>query len=137
MGDYFGGTTEIWVPDQLRSGVKGPCRYESAVNRSYQELAEHYGAVVIPARIAKPKDKAKVESGVLLAQRWILARLRNQTFFSLTELNRAICKLLEELNDRPMQKLGVSRRQLYERLDKPALQALPSQRYELATRRAG
>jgi transposase len=131
--DYFGGTTEIWIPDQLRSGVKGPCRYEPAVNRTYQDLADHYGAVVIPARTAKPKDKAKVESSVLVAQRWILARLRDQTFFSLAEINQAIWKLLEELNDRPMQKLGVSRRQLYERLDKPALRPLPAQRYELAT----
>jgi transposase len=132
MSEYFGGSTEIWVPDQLKSGVTKPCRYEPGINRTYQELAEHYGAVVIPARPAKPKDKAKIESGVLVAQRWILARLRDQTFFSITELNQAIWKLLEELNDRPMQKLGVSRRQLYEQLDRPALKPLPTQRYEIA-----
>jgi transposase len=130
MIDYFGGSTEIWVPDQLKSGVTRPCRYEPKVNRTYQSLAEHYTAVVIPARPRKPKDKAKVESAVLVAQRWILARLRDQTFFSIAELNQAIRKLLEDLNDRPMQKLGASRRQLYERLDKPALKSLPSQRYE-------
>jgi transposase len=131
MNDYFGGSTEIWVPDQLKSGVTGTCRYEPKVNRTYQGLAEHYSAVVIPARPRKPKDKAKVESAVLVAQRWILARLRDQTFFSIAELNQAIWKLLEDLNDRPMQKLGASRRQLYERLDKPALKPLPIQRYEI------
>ena len=131
MIDYFGGSTEIWIPDQLKSGVTGTCRYEPKVNRTYQGLAEHYAAVVIPARPRKPKDKAKVESAVLVAQRWILARLRDQTFFSITELNQAIRKLLEDLNDRPMQKLGASRRQLYERLDKPALKPLPLQRYEI------
>jgi len=132
MVDYFDGSTKIWVPDQLKSGVTKPCRYEPGVNRTYQELAEHYEAVVIPARPGKAKDKAKVESAVLVAQRWILARLRDQTFFSITELNQTIWKLLEELNDRPMQKLGGSRRQLYERLDKPALKPLPTQRYEMA-----
>jgi len=130
MIDYFGGSTEIWVPDQLKSGVTRPCGYEPKVIDTYQGLAEHYEAVVIPARPRKPKDKAKVESGVLVAQRWILARLRDQTFFSIAELNQAIRKLLEDLNDRPMQKLGASRRQLYERLDKPALKPLPIQRYE-------
>jgi transposase len=132
MVDYFGGSTEIWVPDQLKSGVTKSCRYEPGVNRTYQDLAEHYGTVVIPARPGKAKDKAKVESAVLVAQRWILARLRDQTFFSITELNQAIWKLLEDLNDRPMQKLVATRRQLYERLDKPALKPLPPQRYELA-----
>jgi transposase len=132
MAEYFGGSTEIWVPDQLKSGVRKSCRYEPGINRTYQDLAEHYGTVVIPARPGKAKDKAKVESGVLVAQRWILARLRDQTFFSIAELNEAIWKLLEELNDRPMQKLGASRRQLYEQLDKPALKPLPTERYELA-----
>lgn len=131
MVEYFGGSTEIWVPDQLKSGVTKSCRYEPGINRTYEELAEHYGAVVIPARPRKPKDKAKVESAVLVAQRWILARLRDQTFFSIDELNRAIWKLLEELNDRPLQKVGVSRRQLYEQLDRPALKPLPTQRYEV------
>jgi len=131
MNDYFGGSTEIWVPDQLKSGVTGSCRYEPKINRTYQGLAEHYGTVVIPARPRKPKDKAKVESAVLIAQRWILARLRDRAFFSIAELNRAIRELLEKLNDRPMQKVGASRRQLYERLDKPALKPLPIQRYEI------
>jgi transposase len=132
MADYFEGSTEIWVPDQLKSGVTRACRYEPGIHRTYQELAEHYGAVVIPARPGKPRDKPKVESGVLVAQRWILARLRDQTFFSIPELNQAIWKLLEEVNDRPMQKLRVSRRQLYEQLDRPALKPLPTQRFEIA-----
>jgi transposase len=102
MIDYFGGSTEIWVPDQLKSGVTRSCRYEPKVNRTYQGLAEHYEAVVIPARPRKPKDKAKVESAVLVAQRWILARLRDQTFFSIAELNQAIRKMIEDLNDSTM-----------------------------------
>ena len=132
MVEYFGGSSEIWVPDQLKSGVKRPCRYEPEVNRSYQDLAAHYGAVVIPARTYAARDKAKVESAVLVAQRWILARLRNRTFFELHELNAAIRELLEELNGRPMQKLGRSRRELWAELDRPALKPLPSSRYELA-----
>ena len=132
MLEYFGGSTEIWVPDQLKSGVTHPCRYDPGVNRSYQDMAAHYGAVVIPARPGKPKDKAKVESMVLVAQRWILARLRNRTFFSLADLNTAIRELLERLNGRPMQKIGKSRRELWEGLDRPALKPLPATRYELA-----
>jgi len=132
MTEYFGGTTEIWVPDQLKSGVTRPCRYEPGVNRSYQELAVHYGAVVVPARPGKARDKAKVESMVLVAQRWILARLRNRSFFEIAALNAAIRELLEDLNGRPLQKLGVSRRELWERLDRPALKPLPQGRYELA-----
>ena len=132
MVEYYGGTTEIMVPDQLKSGVSQACRYEPGINRTYQEWAEHYGSVVIPARPGKARDKAKVESAVLVAQRWIVARLRNLTLFSVAEMNQAIWKLLEELNDRPMQKLGVSRRELYERLDKPALRSLPIDRFELA-----
>jgi transposase len=132
MLEYFGGSTAIWVPDQLKSAVTRPCRYEAGVNRSYQDLAHHYGAVVIPARPREARDKAKVESAVLVAQRWILARLRNRTFFSLEELNAAIRVLLDDLNDRPMQKIGKSRRELWEALDRPALTPLPASRYELA-----
>ena len=132
MSSYFKGSSEIWVPDNLKSGVDLADRYEPGINRTYRELASHYGAVVIPARVAKPKDKAKVESAVLVAQRWILAVLRHQTFFSLAELNEAIWEQLERLNARPMQKLDGSRRELYERLDRPALKPLPVERYELA-----
>lgn len=132
MLEYFGGSSAIWVPDQLKSGVTGSCRYEPGVNRSYQELASHYSAVVVPARPRKPQDKAKVEAMVLVVQRWIVARLRNRTFFDLVELNAAIRELLDDLNSRPMQKIGVSRRELWERLDRPALKPLPAGRYELA-----
>ena len=132
MVEYFGGTTALWVPDQLKSAITRPCRYEPGVNRTYEDLAAHYGAVVVPARPRKPRDKAAVEGAVLLAQRWILARLRDETFFSLGALNQAIRVLLDELNDRPMKKLGVSRRALYEQLDRPALQPLPATRYVLA-----
>jgi len=132
MAAYFGGSTAIWVPDNLKSGITTPCRYEPGVNRTYEELAAHYGAVVIPARVRRPKDKPKVELAVLLAQRWILAVLRNRIFFSLEELNAAIREELDRLNDRPMQKLGVSRRRLFEELDRPALRPLPLGRYEKA-----
>jgi transposase len=132
MLEYFEGSTELWVPDQLRSAVSRPCRYEPEVNRSYQELASHYGAVVLPARPRAARDKAKVESMVQVVQRWILARLRNRTFFSLSEINAAIGVLLEDLNGRRMQKIGKSRRELWEQLDRPALKALPTRPYERA-----
>ena len=132
MVEYFGGATTLWIPDQLKSAVTRPCRYEPDVNRTYEDLAAHYGAVVVPARPRKPRDKAAVEGSVLLAQRWILARLRDQTFFELGPLNAAIRVLLDALNDRPMKKLGVSRRALHEQLDRPALRPLPATRYVLA-----
>lgn len=132
MAEYIGGSTELWVPDNLKSGVSKADRYEPEVNRTYAELARHYGAAVVPARSGKPKDKAKVEVGVQIAQRWILARLRHLTFFSLAELNAAIRPLLSELNGRVMKKLGVSRSELFTKLDQPALKALPTERYELA-----
>jgi len=126
---YFGGVTELIVPDQLRSAVTQPCRYEPGVQRTYEEMAEHYGTSVLPARPVHPKDKAKVEVGVQVVQRWILARLRNQTFFSLDELNARIAELLEELNDRTMRVYGTSRRALFERLDRPVLKPLPQERF--------
>ena len=129
---FLGGVPEVLVPDNLKAGVKSPHRYEPDLNPSYQEFARHYGLAVVPARVRKPKDKAKVEVGVQVVERWILARLRHQTFFSLAALNRAIRTLLEELNERPMRQLGQSRRQLFESLDQPALAPLPSQPYEFA-----
>jgi transposase len=132
MLEYFGGSAAIWVPDQLKDAITQSCRYEPGVNRTYQELASHYGAVVIPARPRKPRDKAKVEAMVLLAQRWILARLRKRTFFDLVELNAAIRELVDELNERLMQKLKLSRRELWERVDRPALKPLPVARYEVS-----
>lgn len=123
---FIGGVPNAIVPDQLKSGVTTPCRYEPVVQRNFEELGAHYNTAVLPARPAKSRDKAKVEAGVLVAQRWILACLRNQTFFSLAELNERIAELLDKLNDRQMRLYGASRRELFERLDKPALKSLPS-----------
>lgn len=134
--EFFDGVPEILVPDQLRSAVRGPDRYEPDINATYLEMAQHYGVTVIPARPRKPKDKAKVEVGVQVVQRWILARLRNRKFFELGELNQAMWELLDELNARPFQKLEGSRESTFEALDKPALKLLPAVRYELAERKA-
>lgn len=130
--EYFGGVPEVVVPDNLKSGVTHPHRYEPDVNPTYQDMSTHYGVAVIPARVRKPRDKAKAENGVLVVERWILARLRNRTFFSLTELNEAIAELLEALNNRPFQKLPGCRMSLFESLEKPVLMPLPTQRYEYA-----
>ena len=127
--EYFEGVPQIIVPDNLRSGVTKPDRYEARINRSYQDLAEHYGACVIPTRVRRPKDKAKVEAGVLLASRWILAALRNTTFYSLEELNEAIWELLEKLNNKKMRHFKRSRRELFESVDKPALGILRTEPY--------
>jgi transposase len=132
MFDFFGGVTEIVVPDNLKAGVKHPSRYEPDLNPTYQDLAQHYGVAVIPARVKKPKDKAKAEVGVQVVERWILARLRNRTFFSLADLNQAIREFLDEINARLMKHLGHSRRELFEMLDQPALKPLPESPYEFA-----
>jgi transposase len=132
MLEYFQGSPAIVVPDNLRSGVTQPCRYEPMINRTYLELARHYGLAVVPARSGRPRDKAPAEAAVLVVQRWILAALRHRRFFHLAELNAAIRALLEPLNARPMKKLGVSRRALFERLDRPALRPLPPTPYEFA-----
>jgi len=135
--EYFGAVPEMLVPDQLRSAVSGPHRYEPELNATYAEMAQHYHTAIVPARPRKPKDKAKVEGGVLIAQRWILACLRNRQFFSLEELNAAIWELLERLNTRPFQKLEGCRRSAFERLDRPAMKPLPSRRYELGAWKLG
>ncbi len=131
--EFFGGVSRVFVPDQLRSAVSRPGRYEPDINRTYENWAAHYGAVVVPARPRKPKDKAKVEVAVQIAQRWILARLRNETFFSLEALNVRIRELVVELNARPMKRLGgVSRADLFARLDKPVLLSLPAEPFAFA-----
>jgi transposase len=129
---FFGGVPELVVPDNLKAAVRKAHRYEPDLNVTYAELAAHYGTVVIPARVRKPRDKAKVEAGVLLVERWILARLRHERFFALTALNQRIAALLEQLNRRPFKKLPGSRRALFEELDRPALKALPLERYQYA-----
>ena len=132
MFEYFSGVSELLIPDNLASGVSKACRYDPEVNPSYRELATHYGTAVLPARPRRPRDKAKAETGVQVAERWILAPLRNHTFFSLTELNREIACLLDSLNDRPFQKLDGTRRSLFESVERPALKPLPTTRYEYA-----
>lgn len=129
---FFEGVPEIIVPDNPKAGVTRACRYEPDLNPTYQEMAFYYGAAVIPARPRKPRDKGKVENAVQVVERWILAALRNRTFFSLHELNQAIQEALERLNNKPFQKLEGSRRTLYETIDKPALKPLPPHRYEFA-----
>ncbi|NJO13452.1 MAG: IS21 family transposase [Gammaproteobacteria bacterium] len=129
---YFGGAPGAFVPDNLKSGVQRAHRYEPELNRAYAEFAEHYNVAILPARVRKPRDKAKVEGAVLIVERWILARLRDRQFFSLAELNIAIAELLIELNERPFQKLEGSRRSRFMELDRPALQALPARAYEYA-----
>lgn len=130
--EFIGGCPAIIVPDNLRSGVSRACRYEPDLNPSYQQWADHYGVAVIPARVRKPRDKAKVENGVLLVERWILARLRHQTFFSLDQLNREIARLLVGFNERPFRKLPGCRASQFAQIDRPALRPLPAQRYEYA-----
>lgn len=130
--EYLGGVPEIIVPDNTRTGIYNPCRYEPDINKTYLEMAHHYGTVVIPTRTRRPKDKAKVEAGVLVVERWILAALRKWTFFSLEELNEAISGLLEKLNTRRFKKLDTTRKQLFLTVDKPCLRPLPERRYEFA-----
>lgn len=133
MCHYFQGVTKAWICDNLLSGVTKACRYEPELNATYEDCAKHYNTVVVPARPYKPRDKPKAEGGVLIAQRWILARLREQKFFSLVELNNAIKPLLEKLNDHPFQKLEGTRRTHFEEIDKPALTPLPDTPYVFAT----
>lgn len=130
--EYFGGVTELLIPDNLKCAVIKSCRYEPELNPTYLDLANHYGTCVIPARVARPQDKAKVEAGVLVAERWILAVLRKRKFFTLADLNCVIRTLLETLNKRPFKKLPGNRYSHFIELDKPALRPLPPKRYEYA-----
>jgi transposase len=127
---YFGGVTAAIVPDNLKSGVKQSNRYEPTIAPLYLKLAEHYGCVVLPARVRKPQDKAKVENAVLNIQRYVLGRLRNQRFFSLSEINVAIRELLDQFNNEPMKSYGgQSRRDRFLQIDQPALRQLPAERF--------
>lgn len=130
--EYFEGAPQLVVPDNPRTGVDRACRYEPDLNRTYHEMALHYRVAVMPARPRKPRDKAKVENAVLLAERWIIAALRHRKFCSLGDLNEAIAELLEKLNQRPFRKREGSRASLFAELDRPALQPLPAERYVLA-----
>jgi transposase len=129
---FLGGSTALIVPDNLRSGVSRAHRYEPELNRTYAEMAAHYGCAIIPARPRKPRDKAKVEVGVLVVERLVAAALRHRTFFSIDEANEAIRERLAWLNARPFKKLPGSRRSMFEALDRPALRPLPAHSYEYA-----
>jgi len=128
----IGGVPKAVVCDNLKAGVTKPSRYEPGINRSYQELATHYGFAVLPTRIKKPRDKAKAEVAVQIVQRFVLARLRNRRFFSLDELNASIRECVADLNARIMRKLGKSRRELLETIERPALKPLPAEPYRYA-----
>ncbi len=131
--EYFGGVPKKMVPDNLKSGVTHASYYEPEINKTYAEWASHYNTAVIPTRVKKPKDKAKVEGAVLIMQRWIVAALRNSTFFSLEEINAAIKPLLETYNDKKMQGYECSRRELFNQIEKDALLPLPQYRFEIST----
>ena len=132
MVEYFGGCPGLFVPDNLKSGVTKADYYEPDINPAYNDLAVHYKVAVLPARKCKPRDKAKAENGVLLAERWIMAKLRNRIFYSLDALNEAIRELLIRLNAKPFQKLDGSRQSLFEEHEKPRLRQLPAEPYEYA-----
>jgi transposase len=127
--EFFGGVPEIVVPDNLKSGVTSPCYYEPDINPSYQEMANYYNVAILPARIKRPRDKAKVENHVLNAERRILAPLRNRRFIGLSQCNQAIRELLAGLNERAFQQMPGSRRELFHELDAPALRPLPEHPY--------
>jgi transposase len=129
--EYYGGCPECVVPDNLKSGIKSACYYDPEINRTFADMAEHYNVAVVPARAGRPKDKAKVENAVLQAQRWILAALRNRTFFSLNELNEAIFEEVEKLNRRPMAVTGKTRKELFEEIEKQVLRPLPAEGFEI------
>lgn len=130
--EYFGGSPMALVPDNTKTGVTSPCFYEPDLNPTYQELACHYGIAVLPTRVKKAKDKAKVEKGVQTVEYWLIAPLRKRRFFSIDEINEALWKRLEELNSRPMQHFGKSRKEMFEELDKPVLKPLPQTAFEVA-----
>ena len=133
--EFFRGVTEVTTPDNWKTGVKDPCYYDPELNPTYRDWAEHVGTVIIPARVRKPRDKAIVENGVLIVERWILAALRHRTFFSLAELNGAIRELLTRLNHRKFKKLDTTRARLFEEVDRPALKPLPTTPFEFAERK--
>jgi transposase len=131
--EAIGGVPQLLVPDNTKTAVIKACHYDPQVNRTYAEMATHYGAAVLPARPRRPRDKAKVEQAVLIVERWLLGRLRHRTFYSLAEVNAAIGELLIHLNEeRPIRRLGATRRQLLEDIDRPALKDLPIEPYEFS-----
>jgi transposase len=130
--EFLGGVMKAAVPDNLKAGITKPSRYEPHINRTYQDLADHYGFVVLPTRVRKPRDKAKVENGVGIVSRYLLGRLRNRRFFSLAELNEATRECITVINTKVVKRLNKSRNELFAHLDRPALKALPAERYSYA-----
>ena len=130
--DFLGGVPKAAVPDNLKAGITKPSRYEPGINRTYQDLADHYGFVVLPARVRRPRDKAKVEAAVGIVSRFVLGKLRNRRFFSLVELNDAVRDCITQINAKVMKRLKQSRNDLFSSLDRPALKGLPSERYQYA-----
>ncbi|WP_182506051.1 IS21 family transposase [Brucella anthropi] len=130
--NYFGGVTKAIVCDNLKSGVAVALWFEPTITATFEAFSEHYGTTILPTRVKKPRDKAKIEGAVLIAERWFLARLRNQTFFSLEDLNIAIAGLLEDLNGRVMRHYDKTRRQLFEEIEREALKPLPATDFEYA-----
>jgi transposase len=129
---FFGCAPQAIVPDNLKAAVTQSCKYEPIINNTFIEFANHYDLAIMPARPAKPKDKALAENGVKLVKRWILARLRNRIFDTLAQLNAAIRELLEYYNTRIMKKYGKSRKELFASLDQPSAAPLPESDYEYA-----
>jgi transposase len=130
--EFYQGVPNLVVPDNTKTGVTKACRYDPDLNPTYQEMAMHYGVGVVPARPYKPRDKAKVESGVLLVERWIIAALRHRKFFSIEELNQAIRELRDRINQRPFRKREGSRATQVVAMDKPVLSPLPAERFDLS-----
>ena len=133
--EFFGGVVRIVVPDNLKTGITKPNYYEPDINPAYQELAEHYQFAVLPARVKKPRDKGKIENGVQNVERWVIAPLRNRTFFSLAEVNQAIREQVDRLNNKVMLAVGKTQRQEFEDLDQPNLRPIPEIPYEYAVRK--
>ena len=131
--EAIGGVPELIVPDNTKTAIIKSCLYDPQVNRTYAEMAAHFGAAILPARPRRPRDKAKVEQAVLIVERWLLGRLRNRVFYGLADVNAAIGDLMKHLNEvRPIRRLGVTRRQLLEEIDRPALKPLPAESYEFS-----
>jgi len=128
--EFFDGVPDLLIPDNLKSGTTRACKYDPDLNPTYQQMAAHYNVTILPARPLKPKDKAKAENGVLIVERWIMAVLRHETFYSLTQLNQRIKELLLRLNSKPFQKIPGDRASLFKSLDLPALKPLPLQSYQ-------
>jgi transposase len=131
--EAIGGAPQLIVPDNTKTAVVKACLYEPRVNRTYAEMAAHYGTAILPARPRKPRDKAKVEQAVLIVERWLIGRLRHRISYSLAEVNAALADLMNDLNEvRPLRRLGATRRRLLEEVDRPALKSLPAEPYEFA-----